>query len=1039
MTLPESPFFGIPRAEWIASNRSAFAVWDTYPVNPGHALVVTRRQINDWWDATVEERTDLMDLVEQVRAHIEQQHAPDGFNVGFNAGIAAGQTVDHLHIHVIPRYLGDVQDPRGGLRNVIPARGAFLANLSEVPEEGEVTSQTPVLVDGQVRLLLPQLMRHLHDTEYDRVDIVVSFIKMSGLHLLEGALQDALDRGAQVRILTTDYLGLTELAALARLHDLMDDHPDQLAARVFHDPLVSFHPKAYLFYSSNGRAEAAFVGSSNLSGSGLAGGIEWNLLVGAIDELRERFLVLWLDQRSQPLTDNLIAAYQPAPSYVPEVVEVSDVPEEPPRPRPIQEEALRALAQSRSEGFRAGMVTMATGLGKTWLAAFDAARPEVKRVLFVAHREEILKQSRDVFRQVIPDASLGLYYGGEKQPAADIVFASVQTLARNLDRFAANAFDYVVVDEFHHAAAASYRKVLDHFTPDFLVGLTATPDRMDGADLLALCADNLVYECDLVDGIRRAELVPFHYWGVPDPVDFEPIPWRNGKFDPDALQEAVETQERAQSAFDEWRAHRGSRTLAFCVSQHHSDFMRDFFRTRGIRCASVHSGAASDRRHQSIDALRAGNIEVIFSVDIFNEGLDVPDVDTVLMLRPTESPIVFLQQLGRGLRTQEGKTALTVVDFIGNHRSFLLKPRTLLSLGRREPPSTLQVLQALEHNDFDLPEGCSVDYDLAVVDMLRQLSRTTARDAIEEYCRSYLEEEGLRPTAAQTFRAGHDPGAMTSKYGSWFGFLRAAALLGEREATVADAYGEILRAFQTENITKSYKLVAIRALLHDGALRVGEDIARNAEASRELLLNDPRLASEVPASQFPDLASAPTEKWVRYWREWPIAHLTGTGSAAARAKSLFGIESDRIVPTFTIDDRLGAVFDSMVAELIEYRLANYVLNDQKSTTRSWTCRLTYADGHPIIRLDRRQYKDLPAGGRTFIADGVEYGASFAKGAVTVATRAETAGNALPGLLRGWFGPSAGHPGTSHTVELEQIDGTLLMRPGAATSSQFEVD
>ena len=345
-----------------------------------------------------------------------------------------------------------------------------------------------------------------------------------------------------------------------------------------------------------------------------------------------------------------------------------DIPEEPPKPRPIQEEALRALAQTRSDGFRAGMVTMATGLGKTWLAAFDAARPEVTRVLFVAHREEILKQSRDVFRRVIPDASLGLYYGGEKRPDAEIVFASVQTLSRNLDRFAPDAFDYVFVDEFHHAAAASYRKVLDHFTPDFLVGLTATPDRMDGADLLALCADNLVFECDLIEGIRRDELVPFHYWGVPDPVDFEPIPWRNGKFDPAALEAAVETQERAQSAFDEWQSRRGTRTLAFCVSTHHSDFMSDFFRARGIRCASVHSGQTSAPRHESIDALRAGDLEVIFAVDLFNEGLDVPDIDTVLMLRPTESPIVFLQQFGRGLRTQEGEGALTVIDFIGNHR-----------------------------------------------------------------------------------------------------------------------------------------------------------------------------------------------------------------------------------------------------------------------------------------------------------------------------------------------------------------------------------
>ena len=272
--------------------------------------------------------------------------------------------------------------------------------------------------------------------------------------------------------------------------------------------------------------------------------------------------------------------------------------------------------------------------------------------------------------------------------------------------------------------------------------------------------------------------------------------------------------------------------------------MSAFFHDRGVRCASVHSGPTSAPRHQSLEELRSGELEVIFTVDLFNEGLDVPDIDTVLMLRPTESPVIFLQQLGRGLRIQEGKDALTVVDFIGNHRSFLLKPRTLLSLGRREAPTTLQVLSALESKDFGLPDGCSVDYDLDVVEMLRALSRTSARDAIEEYCRSYMEEEGLRPTAAQAFRAGHDPAIVTAKYGSWFAFLRVAELLGEREAAVVDAYGDILRAVQTESITKSYKLVAIRALLHDGALRSGDDIRHNAETSRQAACS-PTRASHV--------------------------------------------------------------------------------------------------------------------------------------------------------------------------------------------------
>jgi superfamily II DNA or RNA helicase/HKD family nuclease/diadenosine tetraphosphate (Ap4A) HIT family hydrolase len=1040
----ESPFFDIPQAEWIAANRSAFAIWDGYPVSPGHALVVSRRLITDWWEATPGERADIFDLVDVVRDKITEMHAPDGFNVGFNAGTAAGQTVDHLHIHVIPRSAGDVPDPRGGIRNVFAARGNYLADASVLvpaatPQDPVPTPMTPVLVDGQVRLLLDELVQHLQRVHFDRVDIAVSFIKMSGLRLLMDALEDALSRGAHLRILTTDYLGLTEAEALTRLRDLINDHPDTVSVRVFQDPEVSFHPKAYLFYSAEGQAEAAFVGSSNLSKSALGGGIEWNLLVGSIDELKERFLVLWLDGRSHDLTDELIAEYEPAPPYVPQVIEVIEVPDELPVPRPIQQEALRALAGTRSDGFRAGMVTMATGLGKTWLAAFDAAQMRVARVLFIAHREEILKQSRDVFRQVMPTATMGLYMGDDKQPDADFVFATVQTMSRCLDQFPADAFDYVVIDEFHHAAAATYRKVIDHFTPRFLLGLTATPERMDGADLLSLCADNSVFSCDLVEGIRRDELVPFHYWGVPDPVDFEPIPWRNGRFDPEALEAAIETQERAQSAFEQWQSRRGTRTLAFCASKHHSDFMSAYFLERGIRCASVHSGQTSAPRHQSIADLRSGELEVIFTVDLFNEGLDVPDIDTVLMLRPTESPTIFLQQLGRGLRIQEGKDALTVIDFIGNHRSFLLKPRTLLSLGRREPPTTLQILFAMENKEFDLPEGCSVDYDLTVVEMLRALTHTCARDAIEEYCRSYMDEEGLRPTAAQTFRAGHDPAIVTPKYGSWFGFLRVIELLGEREAAVVDAYGDIIWGVQAESINKCYKLIAIRALLHDGELRNGSDVTTNAETSRQLLLADPRLGRDVPAREFADLAAAPADKWAHYWRKWPLAHLSGVGESSHRIEALFRLLDDRIKPTFAIDDELGEVFDAMVAEIIEYRLASYVLNKDTSTTRSWTCRLMYSDGHPAIRLDRRLHPDLPEDKVSFVADGTEFEASFAKGAVAAATREDSTGNALPGLLRGWFGPSAGHPGTSHRVSIEQVDGILLIRPDRSADRQVPVD
>ena len=260
----------------------------------------------------------------------------------------------------------------------------------------------------------------------------------SGLEQVYGGLLDALDRGARVRVLTTDYLTVTDADALARLLDLAEMRPEAIATRVFHDPATSFHPKAYLFSSADGAVAATFVGSNNLSASGIGGGIEWAIGADQAAPLLAAFERLWSDPRSQPLTHELLADYrqrwQPA-AHTAGVV--PEPPARPPAPRAVQREALDALEQTRLEGFRRGLVVMATGLGKTWLAAFDTARPQFRRVLFVAHREEILRQSLEVFRRVQPDADLGLYYGGAKQPDARILFAGVQTLAGNLDKFRA--------------------------------------------------------------------------------------------------------------------------------------------------------------------------------------------------------------------------------------------------------------------------------------------------------------------------------------------------------------------------------------------------------------------------------------------------------------------------------------------------------------------------------------------------------------------------------------------------------------------------
>ncbi len=263
-------------------------------------------------------------------------------------------------------------------------------------------------------------------------------------------------------------------------------------------------------------------------------------------------------------------------------------------------EALDALERTREADNEAGLVVLATGLGKTWLSAFDSAREEFKRVLFVAHREEILHQAHQTFRRIRPDASIGYYNGKEKAPESDILFASIQTICKkkHLQIFERDEFDYIIVDEFHHAAAKSYRKLLSYFTPRFLLGLTATPERSDGGDLLALCQENLVYYCGLADGIGRDLLCSFHYFGVPDTVDYSNIPWRSSHFDPEELDNQVATEARAQNSFEQYEKYAppNSRTLAFCCSKRHADFMADNFRGRGLRTAAVHSGEFSAPR-----------------------------------------------------------------------------------------------------------------------------------------------------------------------------------------------------------------------------------------------------------------------------------------------------------------------------------------------------------------------------------------------------------------------------------------------------------
>ena len=1002
----QSPFLDVPAESWTADNELAFSFRDRFPVSPGHTLVVPRRVVADWWAATAEEQAALFELVELVKAQLDREFAPDGYNVGFNAGAAAGQTVFHLHVHVIPRYKGDVADPRGGVRHVLPG-GNYLAQPQRQLWHGPSHPLGPALIDV------------VESEPIDRADVLVSFVMQSGLGLLEPLLERILDRGGSVRVLTGDYLGITERRALERLLSRSEEYGDRFQPRLFIAGQTSFHPKAYLL-SATGQRRWAYVGSANASRSALLDGVEWTLATqdpAAIDEADAEFERLWADPRSVVLTPSVVADYREVVRSIhreaPELADTDEPREAPVAPNPVQQEALEALEASRAEGYGAGLVVMATGLGKTWLAAFDSTRPQFRRVLFVAHREEILLQARAVFRLVRPQATAGLMIGDRQPGDSEMVFATVQTLASRIDEIDPEQFDYVVVDEFHHASAPTYRRLLGRLRPKFLLGITATPDRADGANLLALCEDNLVYDCGLAEGIERSLLVPFLYFGVPDPVDFRPLPWRNGRFDPDALEHAVIASERMEAALREWSLRRGQRTIAFCVSQTHADRMAEYFRAAGIRAVAVHTGPLSAPRAQSLEQLRTGELEVLFAVDLFNEGLDVPEVDTVLMLRPTASPVLFMQQLGRGLRTSAGKDVLHVIDFVGNHRSFLIPLRLLAGLV--DSPTDASLRAALGGGALTLPSGCSVDYALEARDNLLSMLPTTSK-VLEDFVIAWTAEHGQRPTALQALRSGYLP--QLAKQG-WFALLLELGVLSDEEAVGARDSAALLLEVATTSMNKTYKMVALRAWLFDDPSMQGHTLQRNATVARALVLRDPRLVADVDGKEH-----VSDKAWAAWWRTWPLEHLAGKGSFVLRNDTFSlaqGVSADQVV-----------TLSALIHELVDWRLTAKL---DRATAGSTRLRVSHSSGRPIIRFDRQRRPDLPEGTTSLLAGDNTYEADFVRIALNVMRQPGSATNVLPDLLWSWFGPDAGLPGTSFEVELTREGKSWHLSPVRSVAAE----
>ncbi len=711
---------------------------------------------------------------------------------------------------------------------------AELNTAEELDDINELEYGTDALTGGQDKrmYLYYQLLNSLKRA--DSVDIVVSFLMESGVRMLLGELDNALKRGAKIRILTGNYLGITQPSALYLIKHKLGEQVD---LRFYNEKNRSFHPKSYMFHYKD--YSTIYIGSSNISKSALTSGIEWNYRFSSKTDSHnyEKFYNTFLDlfeHHSIVIDDDELKRYsknwhRPAVSKDLDRYDLQD--DETTNnlalfePRGAQIEALCALENTRAEGAGRALVQAATGVGKTYLAAFDSK--DYERVLFVAHREEILKQAAQSFKNVRNSDDYGFFDGESKCTDKSMIFASVATLGRseylNNKYFASDYFNYIVIDEFHHAVNDQYQRIVNYFKPQFLLGLTATPERMDGRNIYEICDYNVPYEISLKEAINKGMLVPFHYYGIFDDTDYSKLHIVRGRYDEKELNETYIGNVHRYELIYKYYCKYGSRqALGFCCSKEHAREMAREFSSRGIPSVAVFSDASgeyTEKRNVAIQKLKNGEIRAIFSVDMFNEGVDITSVDMVMFLRPTESPIVFLQQLGRGLRKCRGKEFLTVLDFIGNYEKagrvrFLLEGKSDMYREGCHLSDTLR-----------FPDDCMVDFDLKLIDLFAEMDRKHLKlkdQVINEYFR-VKDLLGKRPTRLDLFTYMDDniyETAIThSKDNPFKRYLEFLNDLGELSQIEVEFYKGIGREFisllENTNMSKVYKMPVLMAFYNN--------------------------------------------------------------------------------------------------------------------------------------------------------------------------------------------------------------------------------
>lgn len=683
----------------------------------------------------------------------------------------------------------------------------------------------------------------------DRLDMLVSFITREGWRRLEPAFLKLAARGKPVRILTTTYTGATDADAVLALARLPNTQ-----VKVSYDGRRSrLHAKAWLFQRESGFG-CAYVGSANLSRVALGGGLEWTMKVTqadlphVLDKFRGTFETLWEDAEFEPfdaasaealerLQQALLKERGGGASPTPLTRFLVSL-----RPYPFQEEVLDRLATERAvHGRRRNLVVAATGTGKTMIAAFDYARQVPAsgvrpRLLFAAHREELLLQSLETFRHVLRDHAFGELLGGGHEPSrVDHLFTTVQSLRsrRLAETYPADHWDYVVIDECHHSTASTYTDLVDRLKPKELLGLTATPERADGASVLDAFGGRTAAELRLWHALERQLLTPFEYYGVSDGVDLSRVGWARGAYDVTGLDELYTGNDRrAELVLEQLRRSRGAlreaRILGFCASVAHAEFMARKFTEAGVPAAEVHGGTSKERRAELPRQLEQRAINALFTCDLYNEGIDLPFLDTLLLLRPTASATVFLQQLGRGLRLHPGKSSCLVLDFIGNARAEFRFDRLLTAM-TGVPRGGLR--QAVERGFPTLPSGCHLSLDRTaqqqILEHLRQalgggLQRLAGE--LEEVSRRHGPALSLETFLAETGRPLEDVYAV----GGFTRLRRASGLLEGAAPPEEEQLGKKLELLL--HLDDPERLEQLRALA------AGTVVASTALERRRLLM-----------------------------------------------------------------------------------------------------------------------------------------------------------------------------------------------------------